>query len=283
MQSEEPALQIRAIDVGDQRLRIGIRHGTGEGPPLLLCNGIGASIELVEPFIAALDGVETIVFDAPGVGGSPRPALPYRFWNLACLVVRLLDQLGYLEVDALGVSWGGGLAQQFAIQHPSRCRKLILAATSAGALMIPGRPSIISKLLSPRRYLDPSYLARIAPEIYGGEYRHNPDLARSYAYERQAGQPNWLGYYYQLFAALGWTSLPWLPLLRQPTLILAGNDDPIAPVINARILASLIPQAQLHVIDSGHLFLVTRAQEIAPVIKQFLYPTSAGQNPNLIS
>ena len=283
MQSEEPALQIRAIDVGAQRLRIGIRPGNGGEPPLLLCNGIGASIELVEPFIAALDGVETIVFDAPGVGGSPRPALPYRFWNLACLVVRLLDQLGYLEVDALGVSWGGGLAQQFAIQHPSRCRKLILAATSAGALMIPGRPSIISKLLSPRRYLDPSYLARIAPEIYGGEYRHNPDLARSYAYERQAGQPNWLGYYYQLFAALGWTSLPWLPLLRQPTLILAGNDDPIAPVINARILASLIPQAQLHVIDSGHLFLVTRAQEIAPVIKQFLYPTSAGQNPNLIS
>ena len=270
MQPEEPALQIRAIDVGAQRLRIGIRHGTGEGPPLLLCNGIGASIELVEPFIAALDGVETIVFDAPGVGGSPRPALPYRFWNLACLVVRLLDQLGYREVDALGVSWGGGLAQQFAIQHPSRCRKLILAATSAGALMIPGRPSIISKLLSPRRYLDPSYLARIAPEIYGGEYRHNPDLARSYAYERQAGQPNWLGYYYQLFAALGWTSLPWLPLLRQPTLILAGNDDPIAPVINARILASLIPQAQLHIVNSGHLFLVTRAQEVAPIIKQFL-------------
>jgi poly(3-hydroxyalkanoate) depolymerase len=270
MQSEEPALQIRAIDVGAQRLRIGIRPGTGEGPPLLLCNGIGASIELVEPFIAALDGVETIVFDAPGVGGSPRPALPYRFWNLACLVVRLLDQLGYREVDALGVSWGGGLAQQFAIQHPSRCRKLILAATSAGALMVPGRPSIISKLLSPRRYLDPSYLARIAPEIYGGEYRHNPDLARSYAYERQAGQPNWLGYYYQLFAALGWTSLPWLPLLRQPTLILAGNDDPIAPVINARILASLIPQAQLRIVNSGHLFLVTRAQEVAPIIKQFL-------------
>ena len=270
MQSEEPALQIRAIDVGAQRLRIGIRPGTGEGPPLLLCNGIGASIELVEPFIAALDGVETIVFDAPGVGGSSRPALPYRFWNLACLVVRLLDQLGYREVDALGVSWGGGLAQQFAIQHPSRCRKLILAATSAGALMVPGRLSIISKLLSPRRYLDPSYLARIAPEIYGGEYRHNPDLARSYAYERQAGQPNWLGYYYQLFAALGWTSLPWLPLLRQPTLILAGNDDPIAPVINARILASLIPQAQLHIVNSGHLFLVTRAQEVAPIIKQFL-------------
>lgn len=270
MQSEEPALQIRSVEVGDQRLRIAIRPGNGEGPPLLLCNGIGASLELIEPLVAALDGVETIAFDAPGAGGSPRPILPYRFWNLACLIARLLDQLGYREVDALGVSWGGGLAQQFAIQYPSRCRKLILAATSAGALMVPGRPSVIRKLLSPRRYFDPSYLARIAPEIYGGEYRHNPDFARSYAHERQARQPDWLGYYYQLFAALGWTSLPWLPLLRQPTLVLAGSDDPIAPVINARILASLIPQAQLHIINSGHLFLVTRAQEVAPVIRQFL-------------
>jgi pimeloyl-ACP methyl ester carboxylesterase len=59
-------------------------------------------------------------------------------------------------------------------------------------------------------------------------------------------------------------------LLRQPTLVLAGSDDPIAPVINARILASLIPRAQLHVVDSGHLFLVTRAQEVAPIIKRFL-------------
>src|SRR5215472_8520978 len=77
MQSEESALQIRAIDVGAQRLRIAIRPGNGEGPPLLLCNGIGASIELVEPFIAALDGVETIAFDAPGVGGSPAWSLAY--------------------------------------------------------------------------------------------------------------------------------------------------------------------------------------------------------------
>src|SRR5215475_7132676 len=270
MQSKEQTLQVRTIDVGTQRLRIAIRPGRGEKPPLLLCNGIGASIELVEPLLNALDGVETIAFDAPGVGGSPPPTLPYRFWNLACLVARLLDQLGYHEVDALGVSWGGGLAQQFALQYPGRCRKLILAATSAGALMVPGRLSVISKLLSPRRYFDPSYMARIAPEIYGGEYRQNPDLGRSYAYERKSMQPDRLGYFYQLFAAIGWTRLPWLPLLRQPTLVLAGSDDPIAPVINARILASLIPQAQLHIVNSGHLFLVTRAQEVAPIIKQFL-------------
>src|SRR5262249_13575645 len=153
------------------RLRIAIRPGHKERPPLLICNGVGASFELLKPFITALGGVEIIAFDVPGIGGSPLPLVPYRFWSLACLVSRLLDHLGYREVDVLGVSWGGGLAQQFAIQYPGRCRKLILAATSTGALSVPGRLSVLSKMLTPRRFLDRSYMARISSEIYGGEYR----------------------------------------------------------------------------------------------------------------
>jgi pimeloyl-ACP methyl ester carboxylesterase len=73
-----------------------------------------------------------------------------------------------------------------------------------------------------------------------------------------------------LMAGLGWTSLPWLPLFRQPTLILAGSDDPLIPLVNARLMASLIPRSELYVVDSGHLFLLTRAQELVPVIKRFL-------------
>jgi len=80
----------------------------------------------------------------------------------------------------LGVSWGGGLAQELAFQNLDRCRKLILVATSAGALMVPGRLSVLSRLLTPRRYIDPAYRARIAPEIYGGDYRTNPDQQRAY-------------------------------------------------------------------------------------------------------
>jgi pimeloyl-ACP methyl ester carboxylesterase len=73
-----------------------------------------------------------------------------------------------------------------------------------------------------------------------------------------------------MLAGVGWTSLPWLPWLRQRTLVLAGSDDPIVPVINAKILAQLIRKSKLHVVDDGHLFLVTRAVEVAPVIRQFL-------------
>src|SRR5215467_16153859 len=136
-------------------LRVGVRRSEKSHPPLLLFNGIGANIELVEPFLDALDGPEAIVFDVPGVGGSPAPWLPYRPWMLARLTAQLLDQLGYAEVDVLGVSWGGALAQQFAFQQASRCRRLILAATSPGHLMIPGRLTVLLKMATPRRYRDP--------------------------------------------------------------------------------------------------------------------------------
>ena len=65
------------------------------------------------------------------------------------------------------------------------------------------------------------------------------------------------GYAAQLYAITGWTSLPWLCRLRQPTLVLAGDDDPIVPLVNGRILARLIPDARLHVVrGGGHLFVL---------------------------
>ncbi len=78
------------------------------------------------------------------------------------------------------------------------------------------------------------------------------------------------GYLYQLAAAAGWTSLPLLPRLRQPTLIMAGDDDPIIPLINARVLARLIPNARLHVYHGGHVELVLRPDLLAPPVSQFL-------------
>ncbi|HET6316572.1 MAG TPA: alpha/beta fold hydrolase, partial [Chloroflexota bacterium] len=103
-------MQIGLRDVGGQTLRVGVRRGERARPPLLLFNGIGANIELVEPFLDVLDGPEAIIFDVPGVGGSPAPILPYRPSTLARLSAQLLDQLGHEQVDVLGVSWGGALA-----------------------------------------------------------------------------------------------------------------------------------------------------------------------------
>ena len=128
-------MQISLHEVEGQMLRVGIRCGDKARAPLLLFNGIGANIELVEPFLDALHGPEAIIFDVPGVGGSPSPWLPYRPSTLARLSAQLLDQLGHAQVDVLGLSWGGALAQQFAFQQGKRCRRLVLAATSPGHLM----------------------------------------------------------------------------------------------------------------------------------------------------
>ena len=262
-------MDIRSLTIEGQRLRIGVRAGTPRLPPLIVFNGIGASLELIEPFVSALPEREVVAFDVPGSGGSPAALLPYRFPGLARLAHKLLGELGYNgAVDALGVSWGGALAQTFAFHFPAHCRKLVLASTSPGALMVPGRPSVLAKLVSPRRYVDPDFLHAFGGEIYGGAFRSDPDLLRRHAQALWA--PSNRGYLYQLIAAAGWTSLPWLRLLTQPTLVMHGSDDPIVPLINARILSALIRRAELHVVDDGHMFLVSKAQDVAPVVHRFL-------------
>lgn len=263
------AFIFRTIELDGQRIRTAVRPGNGTLTPLLLFNGIGANLELVFPFVQALSpDLEVIAFDVPGVGGSSTPSTPYRFPGLAKLAARMLDYLDYGQVCALGVSWGGALAQQFAHDYPERCKKLVLCATSAGAVMIPGKPKVLMRMASPRRYIQPSYGVHIAPDIYGGAFRRDPGLAMKHAAKvRSSGK---VGYYWQLAAGLGWTSIHWLHKIKQPTLVLAGDDDPIIPLANMRLIAWRIPNAELHVIDDGHLFLVTRAETVAPIIMKFL-------------
>ena len=261
-------IDIRLIDVDGQTLRVGIKHGPKERPPLLLFNGIGANLELAQPFMCALKQTKAIIFDVPGVGGSPLPSLPYRPSTIARLSMRLLEQIGHQQVDVAGVSWGGGLAQQFAHQHSDACRKLVLAATSPGAIMVPGSPSVLWKLATPRRYLDRNFLRRVAPQIYGGAFRNDPELIAKHA-EAMSGASK-MGYLYQLLAMTGWSSLPWLWALKQPTLILVGRDDPIVPPLNGHIMARMMRNARLQTLDDGHLFMVTQPAQTATIIESFL-------------
>jgi len=81
---------------------------------------------------------------------------------------------------------------------------------------------------------------------------------------------NPIGYFYQMWAGAGWTSLPWIRCLQQATLILAGNDDPLIPLINAKFMQYLIPRSKLHIYDGGHVGVLTHAEELSRVIEQFL-------------
>ena len=267
-EADSSAFDVKMIEVGAQPLRVAIKHGPKSRPPLLLFNGIGANLELAKPFMMALKGAEAIIFDVPGVGGSPRPATPYRPSTIARLAARLIDQLGYRRADIGGVSWGGGIAQQFARQHYQLCRRLVLAATSPGVIMVPGSPKVLWKMATPRRYLDKGFMRRVAPEIYGGMFRENPDLIAEHAKAMWGASE--VGYLYQVIAMAGWTSLPWLWTLKQPTLIMAGRDDPIVPLANAKLMARMMANARLEILDDGHLFMVTRPTESAAIVEKFL-------------
>ncbi len=244
-------------------------HNHGNEITLLLFNGIGANLELFMPLMNKLKNTQCLIFDMPGIGGSEPSTFPMRFKQLAELSAHLLDKLSLDKVDVLGVSWGGALAQEFCFQFPERCRRLILAATSPGSIMIPGKLSVLLKLTNPKRYITPEYLRDNAPDIYGGLFREQPELTDMYA--KKLKSPNSKrGYYWQLYAGLGWTSIHWLHKLDQPTLILAGNDDPIIPIVNAQIMQHRIPNSQLIELNCGHLFLFTMVDQATALITDFL-------------
>jgi len=154
------------------------------------------------------------------------------------------------------------------LQNPRRCRRLILVSTGVGIGTVPGRPAVLAKLLTPRRFLDNAYAARIAGELYGGSARTDAStVQRLFDRQMMAGAP--VGYLHQLLAASVWSSLFALPLIRQPTLIIAGTDDPIIPVVNARIMGRLLPHATMHLHPGGHVDPVTNAAAFAPLIESF--------------
>jgi len=274
MDSYKP--DIKFIKIGRQEFRTARWEGDPKVRPLLFFNGIGANLELVTPLARRLNrSRDVITFDPPGIGGSPDALLPYRIWSLAKSAARMLDEMGYTTVDVYGVSWGGGLAQQFAFQYAKRARCLILAATSAGMLMVPGHISALSKMVHPARYTDPNYLHNNFETLYG-----KVSEEKLLKHSMRIKPPTSRGYIYQLMAMAGWTSVPFLPLLSQPTLILAGDEDKIVPLANAQILKTLIRNSRLQVIKgAGHLFFVSRADEKVPMIRNFLRQHKVRRNP----
>lgn len=262
------------VDWHGGRVRVTQWVGRRDAPPILAFNGLGAGAELLAPLAEALSfdphGHTVIAFDPPGVCGSELPSLPYRMPQVAALGAQILDRLGHQSADVIGLSWGGVAAQQFALQYASRCRTLTLAATfcTVHPLLLT-TPAVALELSHLRRHRDAEHLRRVAPWLYGGEFASDPDRAH-----RRLTSVPWAtssGYYLQVAACLGWTALPWLPLIGQPALVLAGRSDPIAPLWHSRVLAYGLRRSQLQVLDDGHLFAVTAAEDTARRIAAFLH------------
>lgn len=256
----------------------------GAGPPLVMLNGIGGHTAMWGPVAIELGRTrELILLDAPGCGRSPALPSPMRMRGLAGLVTETLDSLNLEVVDLLGYSWGGALAQQVAHDMPARVRRLILASTIPGLGGQPPGPLVTIRMLTPSRYRSRDAAYAHAARIYGGAHRPDDGRTTPVLEHWSTYPPSFRGYAQQLFAIAGWTSLPWLHQLPHPTLIVSGDDDPLVPTLNAKLLAWLVPRSSLHLIeDGGHLWLLDNPVEGAALIESFLSGPCPPARPSIL-
>jgi pimeloyl-ACP methyl ester carboxylesterase len=273
-----PKLVTRVPSATDVQLRIrGMRiHAQvrGEGEPLLLYSGIFGEMRLWQGLLPYLPGFRTIAFDPPGIGRSQRPPYPLSMWSLARIGTAVLDEFGVGSAHVLGASFGGAVAQQMAFSHPHRVRRLVLVSTSFGGFAVPGKPKAFWHFMHPRSYHH-ERLDQVAGAMFGGRLRTEPQLARTMHLQRPSDP---LAALYRMAGLFGWTSLPWMWAISQPTLIIAGDDDPVTPHVNHRVMAALIPRARLHTVKGGgHLALLESPHQVGPVITSFLLEDAASR------
>jgi pimeloyl-ACP methyl ester carboxylesterase len=210
----------------------------GEGDPLLLLNGFTRSLENWGTFVDELPGRMIISFDSPGVGDSPVPRLPLSIAHLADVAASVLDHLGVARADVLGFSYGGFVAQQMAVSHPGRIRRLVLVSTSCGL---------------------------------GSTFGKVDPLERAVLGKGATEWPHVLGALWNSMAFATWSSISFLGAIDSPTLVVCGSDDTVAPPANSRSLAQRIPDASLVMIEGGHdLQLAEPATRLAKVVDRFL-------------
>lgn len=215
------------------------RVGAGDTPMLFL-NGIGADIAAAAPLLAQLHGREVWTLDMPGVGGSPDALLPYGAPTMAAILIEIAERFGHKRFDLAGFSWGGALAQQVAVQFPSRVRRMVLMATT---------PTVAAPGIGWAALLDEDMLAS--------------------GLKLPTATP--LGLAYQSMAMAGWTSAAMLPTLKTiPTLVLMGQQDGVVPACHGQMIAELIDGSVLEVVPGSHMFPFTHAAKIAERISDFL-------------
>lgn len=271
------------IRVGDVHVRVNV---TGEGPPLLLVHGLGAPLDLWAPLIKELEGYTVITLDNPGAGASTVPWPPWTMPKYAETVDAVLEELGYDAVDVLGLSFGGMICQEFAFRYPHRVRRLILAGTTAGVGVTFGNPLALSVLATPLRYYSRTYMAMVAPFLYGGNADGGSELVAEQSDLRHKMRPSIPGYFAQLATASTFSSFWYLPTFRIPTMVLAGDEDPITNPLTCWVIAKRIPRCEYREVKGGgHLFLMEKPAVSAQYIREFLEagPRAAVQDSDAVA
>jgi pimeloyl-ACP methyl ester carboxylesterase len=239
--------------------------------PLLILNGVAGTLEMLKPLSNVYDAGDLISFEIPTPKSFRDFTLIHKMRRYALLANKLLDKLSLETVDILGYSWGGALAQEVVKRYPKRCNKLILAATSAGNLTIPGAALFSTQVLDPKLLSDPSKLFNLVQTQKTKTLSSSRDSKPLNKYQNKRLHLSNKAYIHQLLALASWSSIFWLRRLQNDTLVLHAQDDKLVSCLNAHLLATLIPNAQSKIYATGgHMFALNQPQSFVDDVVAFL-------------
>jgi 3-oxoadipate enol-lactonase len=256
----------------------------GQGAPILLIMGLGYASDMWHRSRPGLSAhYRTIALDNRGVGRSDVPPGPYPIALMASDAAAVLDAAGVEIAHIFGVSMGGMIAQEFALQYPKRVRSLILACTSPGGLHAVAAKADVLMALMARATMTPEQAREVfIPILY------DSSTPREHIDEDMRILSNWIptpaAYMAQIQGILTWEAYSRLPQIAAPTLVIHGDSDRLVPPKNGELIASRIPGAKLVVIPhASHIFGTdqprTAHQAIGEFLSQIDQPRMQGEGP----
>jgi pimeloyl-ACP methyl ester carboxylesterase len=249
---------------------------SGSGDPLLVIRGYGSHMGWWDPeFISVLEkNFQVIRYDHRGTGHSIHTSGEYSIMSLASDAAGLMQKLGLKKSHVFGLSLGGMVAQELAINWPDRVDSLILGATHCGGpALIPPAPEVMRIMLARAREgkSEPIDEAWLAITFTPSFLLENPRAARAYR-ERAAKlptEPEIISL--QAKAAAEFDACDRIPGITAPSWILHGQFDAIVPVGNAFVLQARIPFSRLLILPGmGHEFTAQNPAYAAWVITNIL-------------
>lgn len=242
----------------------------GAGAPLLLIMGLGWSAHAwhrTRPVLS--EKYRTIALDNRGVGRSEAPAGPYSMVQMAADAAAVLGAARVNAAHIFGVSMGGMIAQEFALQYPDKVRSLILGCTAAGGPQaVRAEPNVLQVLMT--RGQDPDEFAKaIGPFIYDAGTA--AELIEEDTAVRRKWYPSGEAYFAQLQAILAWEAYSRLAKIAAPTLVIHGENDKLVPMENGKLIAARIPGAKLVILPkASHIFATDQPGAANAAVLEFL-------------
>lgn len=245
----------------------------GHGEPLLLIYGLAGRGNGWKFQVESLSShFQTITFDNRGVGETDQPLEAYSLAQMADDAAGLLNGLGIESANVFGISMGGMIAQEFALRHPQRVRKLALGCTHPGIKhCVPAAAWVMEIFKSLPGKPREQVVRECVPINYSPHtQQHRPELIESLVPLFVDNRQRLHGYINQVKAIWEFDVFDRLPQITAPTLVMTGSDDVLVPPGNSQLIAERIPNARLiEFSEAGHLFFIEKAEEVNRALLEF--------------